>query len=137
MSDEQHLKELKEIRQDRLKEIEKQIAAFGDEFAPPHLLVEAAKLRNEIGIVDVVASAPISSSISDDLKSSGRFQAYYEQYRLINQSVAHLGKELDKFVEGSLIWRKEIKSWLIVIFIALFILSMSVVGVVVYLLTTR
>lgn len=137
MTDEQHLKELRDIRLERLREIEKQIAAFGDEFAPPYLLVEAGKLRNEIGIVESAAASPISSSISDELKASGRFQAYYEQYRLINQSVAHLGSELDKFIEGSLVWRKEIKQWLIIIFLSLFIISMVVVGVVVYLLTKR
>lgn len=137
MSDDTHLQDIRREKIRRLRVIEKQIESFGEDYAPAHLLVEVAQLRSEIGIVESVVSSSISTSISDDLRVGGRFLAYYEQLRSVQQSVAQLGNRLDEFIEETEVWRKDTKQWVILIFGSIFVISLVVVGVVVYILATR
>lgn len=130
--EQQRLRELKQARVDRLDVIEKQIQLFGFGHAPSHLIVEAAKIRKEIGIVDSAVSAPVTPSISEDLQASGRFAAYYSQWSLTQERIEHLGVRLDEFISRSTVWRNEIKQWLILIIAFMFVASLVFVGFAVY-----
>lgn len=127
-----HLNNIRRARLDRLNVLQDQIATFGFANAPTHMIVEAEQLAKEIEVIDTAISAPVSKSISDDLRSAGRFSAYYGQWRMTQQMVEELGKRFDEFVGRDTEWRKEIKSWIIVIFIIMAIVAIVITGMLVY-----
>ena len=131
--EERHYEELRAIRQRNLAAIEEQIERFGA-YSPPYLLVERAKLRQELGIVEKVLAAPAGTSeIGDELGETGRFLLYHESLRQLDKKVADLVGQFLSFTEDSKEWRDTMRGWLVWIGVAVFILSLLAVAVITYL----
>lgn len=135
MADEEdHLLKMQAIRRESLRIIEEQISTFGA-FAPPYLLTERARLRQELGIVETVMAAPASAGVGDELGERGRFLYYHEQMRQMDKKIADLVGQVMMFIEISREWRGRMQRWLTWIVVAVFVLSLIAVAVVTYLAT--
>ena len=140
MDDEiQRLIEIRRIKLDRLYELDKKAAMYGELDVPPHiqmqrtdLRAELGKMQLELGAVETALQAPVTSSVGDELGTAGRFLVYYQQNREIKQSIAKLAVDLDGFISESKVWRMHHRQWLLIIGVAVVIILVIIVAFVAY-----
>lgn len=137
MADEEleRLKELREIKRNNLRVIERQIAQFGEKWAPAHKLTERAELREAIAKYDTVLGSALSSDIGDDLGGAGRFILYLEELKAVKESIALYGYQLGEFIQETGEYRKahamehvRDRRWTVAAALALLLVAAFVLG---------
>jgi len=123
------------IKQARLHELDKQAAAFGAIYTPPHIEMERVSLREELGMVETAIQSPARAEVTEELGPAGRFLVNYERGREIKQSIAAVLVKLETFVQSSEGWRALHRSFIIIIGIAVIVVALSVVVMATYLIT--
>jgi len=123
---------IRKIKVDRLYELDRQAAAYGEFNVPPHIQMERVSLRDELGMMDQAIQAPARAEIGDELGPSGRFLVYHQQNREIKQSIAALAVQFDQFMKKSDEWRMRHRQWLLIIGVIVVIILVAVVALVTY-----
>jgi hypothetical protein len=126
---------IRKIKLDRLYELDRQAAAFGEYNAPPHIQMERTSLRDELGMMESAINSPARAEVGDELGPAGRFLVYHQQNREIKQSIAALAVEFEKFVSSSQEWRAMHRNWILLIGLVVILILIAVVALVTYLFT--
>ena len=129
------LSELRTIKRNRLRILERQIAQFGEQYAPAHLLTERAELHETLAKYETVLGSAIPSDVGDDLGASGRFVLTMEEFRSLRDMIALYGYQLGGFIEETNTYRaahaKEHtrdRKWQIAVAVGVFLLLAFVLG---------
>lgn len=85
----------------RLRVLDRQIAQFGEKWAPAHLITESAEIREAISKYETVLGSPLSAEVGDELGDGGRFILYVEELRAVKDSVALYGYQLGEFIQST------------------------------------
>ena len=103
----ERIKGLCDAKRRRLAAIERQIALFGEAYAPPHLLTERAELREAVAKYETVLGSPVPTEIGDELGVGGRFTLVMEEFRRLQQAVALHGVQLSEHIAGTTEYREK------------------------------
>lgn len=131
----EHIKELHALKRQRLRVLEKQIAQFGEQYAPAHLVIERGEVRETLAKYETVLGSSIPSDVGDDLGVSGRFVLTMEEFRSLRDMVALQGYRLGEFIAETVEHQKEHRAehakdrkWQVAAAIALIIIAAFVLG---------
>jgi hypothetical protein len=126
---------IRKIKNNRLYELDKQAAAYGEYNAPPQVEMERRSLRDELGMMETAIQSPARSEVTDELGPAGRFLVNHQQNREIKQSIAALAVDLEAFIKDSVEWRTMHRQWLLIIGVAVVVILVIVVAFVTYIAT--
>ena len=133
-SETDRLRELREIKRERLHELDKQAERYGLD-VPPHIALERARLQKELRPLDAVVDRAPNAAFVEELGGSGRFGVTYTEIQRANDGIALLGERLDDFIAMSREWRAMHRQWIILIGIVVVVILVAGAVVVTYVLT--
>jgi hypothetical protein len=138
----ERINELRALKRTRLRIIERQVAQFGEQYAPAHLLTERAELRETLAKYETVLGSAIPSGVGDDLGASGRFILSMEEFKNVKDTQALFGYqfgefviEVREFIAETNVYRQSHavehagqRRWLIAAVIVLFLIAAFILG---------
>jgi hypothetical protein len=133
-SETDRLRELREIKRQRLHELDKQAERYGYD-VPAHIALERAELQKELKPLDVVVDRAPSAAFVEELGGSGRFGVTYGEIQRANDGIALLGERLDDFIAISREWRAMHRQWIILIGIVVVVILVAFAVVATYVFT--
>ena len=101
----ENIQRQRDATRQRLHVIQRQIAHFGERWAPAHLLTERAEAQAAIEKYETVLGSAIPPGVGDELGAGGRFVLLLEEFRSLRQSVVLHGVQLSEHIADTAAYR--------------------------------